>query len=198
MGSALLLFLKKINSRMKAWFYDESSPLDPREDHQFSPNQPVSEQVLESLGVFYQTFDVTSDDFISRVDQLCKEKDYKNRDEITISKEKLPNYEEKLKSFFTEHLHDDEEVRLILDGSGFFDVRDAMDRWIRIHCVQGDLIVLPAGIYHRFILDTKNYIKAMRIFKEDPKWTPINRSEEAEKNLNRLGYLEMVCKPFMK
>ena len=108
--------------------------------------------MLSDLGVLYfHCLDISS------VDKIASERSYKNRDEITVSPERMGAiYEEKVKAFFNEHLHEDEEIRYVLDGEGFFDVRNDKDAWIRIKLVKGDLIILPAGIYHRFTTDSKN------------------------------------------
>lgn len=44
-------------------------------------------------------------------------RNYTYQDIITITPA-MPKYEAKIKSFFEEHIHDDEEIRYILDGSG--------------------------------------------------------------------------------
>jgi cupin superfamily acireductone dioxygenase involved in methionine salvage len=94
---------------------------------------------------------------LSSVDNIAKERHYKNRDEIIVSPQAMGDvYEDKVKMFFNEHLHEDEEIRYIRDGAGYFDVRSEGDDWVRIRLEKDDLIILPAGIYHRFTTDEKN------------------------------------------
>ncbi|KAI8912586.1 Acireductone dioxygenase ARD family [Gorgonomyces haynaldii] len=177
---------------VSAWLFNETEE-DQRELHQYSPNQEVSLEELAKVGVLHWTIDPETE--FDKVEEICKQRSYSSRDEITISREKLPNYEEKLKTFFTEHIHDDEEIRYILEGTGYFDVRNAEDKWIRIACGRGDMIILPAGSYHRFTLDTTNYLKAMRLFKENPVWTPINRADATtDKHPRRVEYLNALAK----
>lgn len=128
---------------------------------------------LASLGVLY-----SNHPDLSTVDVLAKKRDYKNRDEITVSPNAMGDvYEDKVKMFFNEHLHEDEEIRYIRDGAGYFDVRSEGDDWVRIRLEKDDLIILPAGIYHRFTTDQDNYIKAMRLFKDvrDPSDRSVNK-----------------------
>lgn len=155
---------------VSAWLYNESEE-DCRLAHKKNPNVEVTASELADLGVLQWTCDPASE--MDKIEEITKERSYSSRDIITISKEKLPNYEEKLKIFFTEHLHDDgkpalipEEIRYILEGEGYFDIRNQKDEWVRILCGKGDMIILPAGSYHRFTLSETNYVQAMRLFKE--------------------------------
>ncbi|KAJ1539665.1 1,2-dihydroxy-3-keto-5-methylthiopentene dioxygenase, partial [Nowakowskiella sp. JEL0078] len=106
---------------VSAWYFDESAPGDQRAPHQFTPNRELSLLELEKVGIFYTSVDITNPNYIDEINKIALERSYKNRDEIIISKEKLPNYEERLKGFFHEHLHEDEEIRFIKEGSGYFD-----------------------------------------------------------------------------
>ena len=48
---------------------------------------------------------------------------YTYQDIIEVCPEKLQGYEEKIKTFFEEHIHSDEEIRYILAGSGALRLR---------------------------------------------------------------------------
>ncbi|KAJ5896060.1 ARD/ARD family protein [Penicillium subrubescens] len=173
---------------MKAYWYD-NKPGDQREPH--DSGRTVSEEKLASLGVLYHHCPT-----IEAVDAIAKARGYKNRDQVCVSPQAMGDiYEDKVKMFFAEHLHEDEEIRYILDGEGYFDVRGQEDEWIRIDLVKDDLIILPAGIYHRFTTDEQNYVKAMRLFQDEPKWTPLNRVAELDVNPHRKNYVETVLKP---
>ncbi|KAF3923177.1 hypothetical protein ABW20_dc0109103 [Dactylellina cionopaga] len=177
---------------MKVYYYD-SLPGDQRLAHESSDNVPDS--LLSDLSIIAAHYPQ-----VSSVDELAASRNYKNRDVITVSPEAMGEiYESKVKMFFDEHLHEDEEIRYILDGTGFFDVRCGApgggdEKWVRIAMAAGDLIILPPGIYHRFTTDEKNYIQAMRLFKDEPKWTALNRSPEVDANPFRQEYVSTMLK----
>lgn len=159
---------------VQAWYVDDSTD-DPRLPHRAEPARPVGLEQLRRLGVLYWKLDADRYEDDPELEKIRRERNYSWMDIITICREKLPDYEEKVKMFYEEHLHLDDEIRYVLDGSGYFDVRDEEDRWVRIAMEKGDMITLPAGIYHRFTLDEQNYVKVMRLFVGDPVWTAYNR-----------------------
>ena len=119
----------------RAGYTDNWKGVDQRELH--DSGREVAEDYLSKLGVLYYHFSDVAD-----VDNLASGRRYKNRDIITVSPEKMGDiYEEKVKMFFNEHLHEDEEIRYIRDGTGFFDVRSEGDEWVRIQLEKDDLIV---------------------------------------------------------
>ncbi|KAK7213525.1 hypothetical protein V2G26_020703 [Clonostachys chloroleuca] len=94
---------------MKAYLYD-NLPGDQRLAH--DSGRSVDVETLKKLGVLYFHLDT-----IEKVNDLAAERGYKNRDEIKVSPETMGEaYETKVKSFFSEHLHEDEEIRYIRGG----------------------------------------------------------------------------------
>jgi 1,2-dihydroxy-3-keto-5-methylthiopentene dioxygenase len=122
--------------------------------------------------------------------KIREERGYNYTDIVNCCPDKLPGYDDKIKMFFEEHIHLDEEIRYCMDGSGYFDVRDDADRWIRIAISAGDLIILPEGINHRFTNDSGDYIRAMRLFQGEPVWTPYNRKDIAPDHPSRVKYIK--------
>ncbi|KAL3690946.1 hypothetical protein R1sor_004597 [Riccia sorocarpa] len=170
----------------------DDSTEDQRLPHRQTPNKPVSAQELAELGVIQWHLDADKYENDPELEKIRKDRGYNYHDIIDVSPDTLPEYERKIKSFYEEHIHTDEEIRYCIGGSGYFDIRDSQDRWIRIWTKKGDMIVLPAGSYHRFTLDENNYIKAMRLFVGEPVWTPYNRPQD-DHPIRQL-YVESILK----
>lgn len=177
-------------------YYHDNKPGDCRLSH--DSGVELSAADLSRLGVLHYVFPPSAPTSAAQIEDLAKARDYANRDQITVSPRALgAAYEDKIKLFYDEHMHEDEEIRYMLKGTGYFDVRDAEDRWVRIKAEPGDLLILPAGIYHRFTVDEGNYINAMRLFQTQPKWAALNRSEETDANKVRKDYVLARTRGFM-
>jgi 1,2-dihydroxy-3-keto-5-methylthiopentene dioxygenase len=158
---------------------DTDEETDQREPHLTSPPQFVDLDTLQSIGVNYWQIDADNFKNDAKLAEIRKERNYDFTDQVTCSREKLDDYDATLRSFFREHIHSDDETRLVVDGSGYFDVRcPRSDRWIRVEVVKNDMISVPPGLYHRFTLDTKNFIVANRYFRANPCWTPLYKPQE--------------------
>jgi len=180
---------------VNSWYMNNNDEEDQRSPRHLSPSKYVSlDELKEKTGVLYWKIDADNYEKEGKFAKIREERGYNYSDLLECCPQKLDNYFQKLKSFFTEHIHSDEEIRFVIEGSGYFDVRDLDDKWIRILVEKGDLLALPAGIYHRFTLDETDYIKVIRLFCGEPVWTPINRP--AEEHPSRKAYVESAKNDF--
>ena len=101
---------------------------------------------------------------------------YSHSDRVELKSDN-PKIDLILSNFKKEHSHKDPEARYILEGNGLFDIRSNNDKWIRIEVSSNDYIVIPAFRNHRFDLNENKYIKAVRLFRDNPSWEPIYREQ---------------------
>ncbi len=105
---------------------------------------------------------------------------YVTADVIDVRPE-TPNLETLLAKFRSEHWHDEDEVRFILEGRGIFFVHPREADVFAIEVGPGDLIRVPRGTWHWFDLCDERRIRAIRLFQDPAGWTPRYTESGAEK-----------------
>ena len=150
----------------------------------------VTLQNLREIGVIY--FRINLNDF-SIVNQIVKERCYKHTDELRVSQ--TCKDEQFLEKWFQEHFNEDEQIRLITDGSCYIDVRSKQDSWIRIQANAGDLLVLAPGLYHRGTLDENDFCSILRVFRDSQRFGPLWRADKkSESHASRMAYIKAIKK----
>lgn len=134
--------------------------------------KPAHPEALGIEGVTSTTVVGDREEFLSG---LMGTHGYVLRDEVMLSPAS-ETFENLSTTFAREHLHDDDEVRFVVEGGGVFDIRTRDDRWLRVVVGAGDLIIIPAGRHHRFYLSTQmhehSHIRSVRLFKSADGWKP--------------------------
>lgn len=117
----------------------------------------------------------TADDVLSayriKVDELKARGGYVTADVIDV-KSDTPGLDAMLARFNTEHWHDEDEVRLIVEGRGLFHIHPPDGPVFVIQVEPGDLIRVPRGTHHWFDLCGERRIRAIRLFQDPSGWTP--------------------------
>lgn len=106
-----------------------------------------------------------------KIDELNAKGGYVTADVIDVSAS-TPNLEVMLNKFNSEHWHDEDEVRFIVEGRGLFHIHPPNDQVFAIEVEAGDLIRVPRGTHHWFDLCADRRIRAIRLFQDKSGWTP--------------------------
>ena len=115
--------------------------------------------------------DVVLDGYKRKIDELKARGGYVTADVIDIFPH-TPNLEVMLNKFNSEHWHDEDEIRFIVEGRGLFHIHPPNLPVFAIEVEAGDLIRVPKGTLHWFDLCTDRRIRAIRLFQDMSGWTP--------------------------
>ncbi len=96
---------------------------------------------------------------------------YAEADVVRIRPE-TPDVDAMLRRFEREHTHDDDEVRIIVDGRGLFHVHPEGGPVFSIEVEAGDCINVPEGTRHWFHVCEARRCTAVRLFRDASGWTP--------------------------
>ena len=108
-------------------------------------------------------------DLDNRFEEQKKAYGYETRDLIVLHKD-VPGLDDMLKIFDKAHTHSDDEVRYIIDGSGFFGFIYPDGNQVMLKVEAEEYIRVPANTEHWFVLDASRRIKAVRYFTSQEGW----------------------------
>jgi 1,2-dihydroxy-3-keto-5-methylthiopentene dioxygenase len=106
-----------------------------------------------------------------KLDELKARGGYVTADVIDVTSA-TPNLDAMLNKFNSEHWHDEDEVRFIVEGRGLFHIHPTSGPVFSIEVEAGDLIRVPKGTLHWFDLCGDRRIRAIRLFQDTSGWTP--------------------------
>lgn len=109
--------------------------------------------------------------YAAKIDELKTRGGYVTADVIDVTPE-TPGLAAMLARFNREHWHDEDEVRLIVEGRGLFHIHPLDGPVFAIEVERGDLIRVPKGTHHWFDLCGDRRIRAVRLFRDPAGWTP--------------------------
>jgi 1,2-dihydroxy-3-keto-5-methylthiopentene dioxygenase len=139
--------------------------------------RPLTTDDLRRVGVTHERLVLEPALYQPALDRLKEARGYVEQDVVELEPTN-PKLDEICEKFVAEHVHTDDEVRYVLDGEGIFDIRSVDDRWMRITVEQGDLLVVPAHLNHRFMLTDRKHIRCVRLFKDRSGWVPHYRQTD--------------------
>ena len=115
--------------------------------------------------------DVVLAAYKTKIDDLKARGGYVTADVIDVFPN-TPNLDAMLNKFNSEHWHDEDEIRFIVEGRGLFHIHPATGPVFAIEVEAGDLIRVPRGTHHWFDLCVDRRIRAIRLFQDPSGWTP--------------------------
>lgn len=155
----------------------------PDQNREITDPQEIRE-FLEPFGIWYEKWDVagrigpdaTNEEVLAaydpEIERLKQQGGFVTADVISVHPE-TPGLDEMLNKFNKEHIHEEDEVRFTVKGSGVFHIHPENGPVFAVTVEAGDLINVPRGTQHWFNLCQDKTIRCIRLFEDPSGWAPI-------------------------
>jgi 1,2-dihydroxy-3-keto-5-methylthiopentene dioxygenase len=152
---------------------------DQQKFEEIKDHQKIA-SILESSGIRFELWqadqslsvDATQEQILKAyegsLDRIMKEIGFSTADVIAVNPQ-MQNHPELRKKFLDEHIHDEDEARFFVDGSGIFYIHKD-GKVFCLLCEKGDFVDIPAGTTHWFDMGPFPFLKCIRTFNSPEGW----------------------------